>query len=184
LYAQGDGFVRRENFSAEAARLGHGPARQIAAVYPRRKAQVVFDAGAETGLASAQNDQVVGCGAGAGVEADAASHFRVGRVGETAAILEEHHREAPLFGRQHVQGTAHLRIAVSLLRVEPLVVHLVARQKLAELVGAARPSRAEHLQSLERRPVGCLPIAEQIVQNRIEVLLGRVPGLEQVMMQL
>ena len=39
---------------------------------------------------------------------------------------------------------------------------------------------AEHLHAFEYRLVACLPIAQQIVQHRIKILLGRVPWLQQI----
>ncbi len=40
---------------------------------------------------------------------------------------------------------------------------------------------ADHPQAAEGRVVGGVPVGEQVVQHRVEVLLRRIPGLQQVM---
>ena len=70
------------------------------------------------------------------------------------------------------------------VRIEPGVRHLVARQEVADLMAARRPSAAEQPQPLECRTVAGGPVREQIVDDRVELLLGRVPWLQQVLVEL
>ena len=50
-------------------------------------------------------------------------------------------------------------------------------------MAARRPSAAQQPQSVERRPVAGGPVGEQVVEYRVELLLGRVPGLEEVLVE-
>ena len=46
-----------------------------------------------------------------------------------------------------------------------------------------RPACAHNTDALESGPVVLLPCLQQIVEHRIQVLLGRIPGLQEVMVQ-
>ena len=70
------------------------------------------------------------------------------------------------------------------VRIEPGVRHLVARQEVADRVAARRPSAAQQPQPLECRTVAGDPVREQVVDDRVQLLLGRVPRLQQVLVEL
>ncbi len=65
----------------------------------------------------------------------------------------------------------------------PAVRHLVAGQELPHARGTRRPAVPDHLGGGYRPVVAGAPGREQIVQDRVELLLRRVPGLEQVVVE-
>jgi hypothetical protein len=75
---------------------------------------------------------------------------------------------------------AHLLAGFGRLHVEPPVGHVAARQKVAQGVRQRRPAVPEQPDALEGRAERRLPVVQQVVKNRVEVFFGRVPGLEQV----
>ena len=85
-------------------------------------------------------------------------------------------------GGLRVSEVTHLRVFVRGLNIEPSVRHLVARQEVSNCVRARRPPMAEHPDALEARPKRRAPILQEIVEHRVEVVLRRVPRLQEVMM--
>ena len=67
------------------------------------------------------------------------------------------------------------------LHVEPLIGNLVAREEIFDVVRARATSGcpSTRMPSNGGRKAG-LPVVEQIVEHGIELLLGRIPGLQQV----
>ena len=70
------------------------------------------------------------------------------------------------------------------LGVEPAVRDLIAREEVAKLVRLRRPLTVDHAHALERRLITRLPVAEQLVDHRIEIQLRRMPRLHQVVVEL
>ena len=68
------------------------------------------------------------------------------------------------------------------LHVGPLVRDLVPAKEILQLVTAWRPARAQYSQTLIGGLVVGLPIFEQIIQHRVKLFLGRIPRLQQVVM--
>ena len=68
------------------------------------------------------------------------------------------------------------------LDVEPAVRHVVARQEVLQLVRLARPAVAHHADAVLAARIG-LPVGQEVVEHRVELLLGRVPGLHQVVVE-
>ena len=60
---------------------------------------------------------------------------------------------------------------------------MVAGQERLELVGAVGPAVADDLDVVGDLRVAASPVAEQVVDDREEPVLGRVPGLEQVVVE-
>ena len=58
------------------------------------------------------------------------------------------------------------------------------RQKIADLVRLRGPTGAEHAQAFERRMEIGVPVFEQVVENGKKLLLGRIPGLQQIVVEL
>ncbi len=66
------------------------------------------------------------------------------------------------------------------LRIKPYIRNLVSRQEVPHLVVRRGPPRTDNPQPLEWSFVGVVPVVEQIVEYGIKLLLGRVPGLRQI----
>ncbi len=56
---------------------------------------------------------------------------------------------------------------------------MVSGQEIAHFVGSRGPARAQHADALVRRPIRRAPVFQQIVEDRIQMLAGRVPGLQE-----
>ena len=69
------------------------------------------------------------------------------------------------------------------LRIEPGVRHLVAREVVPDVVAARRPASRQQPEALERRPEVRDPVREQVIGDRVELLLRRIPGLEDVLVE-
>ena len=95
-------------------------------------------------------------------------------------------------GHQHERQVAALRPAsvvqpprlVVPLDVEPAVGHVVAGQERLDLVAALGPAVPDdaHARAVSSRWASP-PVAQQVVDDRVEPLLGRVPRLEQVVVE-
>ena len=69
------------------------------------------------------------------------------------------------------------------LHVEPQVRHVVAGQERLDLIAALGPAVPDHADvDLGERVLGA-PVVEQVVDDGVEPVLGRVPRLEQVVVQ-
>jgi hypothetical protein len=69
------------------------------------------------------------------------------------------------------------------LDVKPSERHQVAGQELPEPVRFGRPAVSDQPDPVERRVESRLPVVEQLVENRIEALLRRIPRLEDVLVE-
>ena len=69
------------------------------------------------------------------------------------------------------------------LDVVPAVGHVVAGEERLDLVAAVGPAVPDHPDVGGVVGVGPPPVAEQVVDDRVEPLLGRVPRLEQVVVE-
>jgi hypothetical protein len=72
------------------------------------------------------------------------------------------------------------RRVVARFGVHPPEGDEVAAEEVAQGVRVRVPPRAEHRHAVVRRPVGGAPVGEQVVEVRVQVLVGRVPGLREV----
>ena len=73
-------------------------------------------------------------------------------------------------------------VAIRGFCIQPAVGHLVSSQKIAQGVGTRRPTVSQHAHAFEDRSISGVPIFQQIIQHRVQVLLGRIPRFQQVMM--
>jgi len=99
---------------------------------------------------------------------------------EHGAVLEERHRQPVVVDRRHFQQLAGLRVT---LHVEPSRRHAVAGQEITQVMrraGEAMPDQPDPA-GLERGTR--LPGSEQIFDDGEQLLLGRVPRLEQVIVE-
>src|SRR5258708_31346261 len=55
---------------------------------------------------------------------------------------------------------------------------MVLGEEHAEFVGLGRPASAEELNAFVRRVIGVHELVEHVVERRIEILVGRIPGLQ------
>ena len=69
------------------------------------------------------------------------------------------------------------------LDVEKLIRNLAACQKIFDAVRAGRPQCARHPDPVVGDCRRSLPVADQVVQDGIEILLGRCPGLHEVVVE-
>ena len=53
--------------------------------------------------------------------------------------------------------------------------HGIPSQKLTQLIGLGRPPGTQNAHAFKRLAEGGFPFIEKVVQNRIEILVGRVP---------
>ena len=96
-----------------------------------------------------------------------------------AAVGEQHERQLGLAVGRGQQPPA----VVVALDVEPPVRHLVSGQEVAGVVRLARPPVPDHLDAVG--VVRCVrpPRVEEVVDDRVELLVRRVPGLQQVVVE-
>ncbi len=207
LAAQPDHLLGGEDLGAEAARLGDRAVGEVGACQPGGKAEVVLDQRAGAGLAAgrallddqraqtlggavdrvgqagrpaADHHQVVERQLRLGLEPDPGGELLRFRGDEMAAVLEEHHRQlAGLAGQ--VRGQSRHRLVA--LDLDPLVRNLVAGKKLLDGIALRGPTRADDADPLERQPDPCRPFGEEVVEHRIEPLLGGVPRLHQIVVE-
>ena len=59
----------------------------------------------------------------------------------------------------------------------------MATEEVFDAVGFWTPALTDDTDAPEGRRVFGVPICEQVVENGVEILLGRIPGFHQVMMQ-
>ena len=201
-----DHVARGEHLGAELHRLPPGPLGELRAGHAVGEAEVVLDpralpglpAGggpldqhgpqplgravhrrAEPGRAAADDHQVVEVLGRRGGQPDAAGQLGVGRRDQRLAVRGDHHRQVQAVGA----GGGEQPLAFRLVGGVPAVRHLVAGQELAHLGRAGRPAVPDHL-GLRHRPVVLRPPGlEQGVDHRVELLLRRVPRLEQVVVE-
>ena len=91
------------------------------------------------------------------------------RLHEPRPVIEQDHRQAAVVQPGLPEEGADLLVAR--LHVEPLVGHAIAAEEVFERVRSSRPAVTDHAEARERRTVVGLPIAEQVVQDGVEVLL-------------
>ena len=112
-------------------------------------------------------------------QVDLRRHLGVGRRDERLAIGGDQHRKlTAVRARRREQPLAFFGV-----RGEPAVGHLVAGQEVAQVGRGRGPAVPDQLGFLDRLAVLALPGLEQLVDDRVELLLGRVPGLEQVVVE-
>ena len=138
-----------------------------------------IDGSSQASRPSADDRQIVKIGLRASPQPNFLRDFRRHALQKLRPVREEHDRKAGGLRPQSLQKALGFRIVGGKLHVDPLIGNVVARQKIAQLIRPRRPARAQYSDSLECRAVGSLPIIEQIIQLRIEMLRGRIPRLHE-----
>ena len=203
-------LLRGEDLRPEPPRLGDGAACEVAAGEPGGEAEIVLDVAARPRLSArrlaldeqrvqplagavdrrrqprrpaAHHHEIVERLLGARAQAEPGGHLGGLRVQQLGAVGEEHGgerrlaRPRALRPRQPLGQRARL---VRQLHVQPAEGDQVAAEEVAQRVRPRRPPVADHAHALVWRAVARLPVVEQVVEVRIEVLLGRIPGLGEV----
>ncbi len=130
--------------------------------------------------AAADDHEVVELGRRRGRQPDPGRQLRVGRLHQHLAVHRDHHRKGHPVGLGRLQEPLAFRLVGEI----PAVGHLVAGQELAYLRRARRPAVADDLEFGHRPRVGRPPGFQQRIHHRVELLLGRIPGLEQVIVEI
>jgi hypothetical protein len=138
------------------------------------------DGGREAGRPRTHDGEVVEGRARAGLEAHVFGHLRERGGQERRPVRHHDHGEA----RGRVEAARDVPALLRGFHVEELVGDLVACQELFYVVGAGGPAVAHDLETGIAGPEPGLPVLEQVVEHRVEALLGRIPGLEQVVVHL
>ena len=138
------------------------------------------DGGGEAGRTAADDAQVVERLLGLGAQAERARQVEVRRRAQRLAVGHEHEREVVEPGLRELGEPAGLVVPVEL---EPLVRHVVAGEEGLDLVAALGPPVPDHPHLAGVRRVCRAPVAEQVVDHRVEPLRRRVPGLQQVVVE-
>ena len=107
-------------------------------------------------------------------------HFGQARLDENGAIGKEDDREAVRLPVRLLDEGPGFRIP---LYVQEPIGYLAARQEVLDRVTPGRPQRSGHPDARVRYRGRGFPIADQVVQDRIQVLLGGRPRLHQVVIQ-
>ena len=197
---------RGQDLGPELGRLAAGPVGELGAADPVGEAEVVLDPGALAGLpagglpldqdgaqplgggvhgraqpgrAAADDHRVVEAGGRGGRQADPGRQLLDARVDQGLALGGDHQRDAGLVQPGRLQQPP----ALGLVGGQPAVGHRVAGQEVAHLVGARRPAVAHHLGRGHRLVLGGAPQLDQLVQHRVELLVGRLPRLQQVVVE-
>ncbi len=207
LDAQPHGVLHRQQLGAEAAGLVGRAAGEVRAGQAGGEAEVVLDearlaglaarrlaldhdgpqslgcavdGGAEAGGAAADDDEVVVVLRRLARDAEALGELEDRRALEDRAVLEQRDRQAVVVDARDAQQLARLAVA---LDVQPARRHAVAGEEVAQVVRVLREAVPDdaHAARLERRPR--LPGRQEILDDREELLLGRVPRLEEVVVQ-
>ena len=190
---------RRQDLDAEAPRLAHAAPREVGAREAGREAEVVLDPARRAGLPAgrvaldehgvqpfggavdgARQARRPAADDGEVVEGTLGLALQAQRLGERARLRVLHALAA---GRDHERQRRVARERPRLLvalDVEEGVGDLVARQEVAQAVAVRAPPVAHDADAAVARPVARAPVGEQVVQDGVEALLGRVPRFEQV----
>ncbi len=134
----------------------------------------------QAGRPSANDHQIVERHLRPGPQPDLGREFLGGGLGEMRSIREDNDWER---GGVSLRQLGHALRLGALLDVEPLIGVLVARQKVLDLMARCRPAVPQDTDALERRVEGRPPVVEQVGDHRVQMFLGWVPGLQQVMVQ-
>ena len=102
------------------------------------------------------------------------------RALEHGPVLEQRDGQPVVVHARHLQQLPRLRVA---LDVKPPGRDEVAREEVAQLVGGAREAVADQAHPARFERGAGLPRAHEVSDDREQLLLGWVPGLEQVIVE-
>ena len=135
------------------------------------------DRGGKACRACAHHHQVVEILGSLYAQPHAASKILEIRIDERRAVGEKHHGQ--LLGIELAVLKQFERFRAGGY-IEPAVGHMIARKEVADAVVVERPAVPDDAQAFKGRPVTCLPVLEKIVEDGVELLLRRIPGLVEV----
>ena len=195
-----------KHLGAEAAGLREGAAREVGSTDAGRKPEVVLDLGAGAGLAAgrvvldeqgaqplrsavdrrgqprgtrADDHEIVEGQARPRLHADLFGQLAVRRGDEIAAVGEEEDRQL----RRVAERADQLPRRRVLVDVDPLIGDLIAGQELLHGVAPRRRLRAGDPDAFVGKAHVRRPVGQQVVEDRVEPLSRRIPGLQQVVVQ-
>ena len=207
LDVEADHLPGGEDFGAELLGLHPGPRGELRPGHPIGEAEIVLDPGTLAGLAAGRGPldqhglQALGGAVDGRAEPGraAADHHQVVEVLGRGGGQADPGGQVRVAGRQHglpVRGDDQRQgpavracggeqpLPVRLVGGEPAVSHLVPGQELAHLGAARRPAVPDHLGHMDRLVVLQPPRFQLGVDHRVELLFRRVPGLEQVVVEI
>ena len=197
----------QHHLGAEACRLRHRTVGQVGAGETLGEAEVVLDRralpglaargvalddhglqplrrgvhrGGETGRTGTHDAQVVERLLGPRAQAEGVGELDGRRGAEGDPVGQRHHRQVVGAGLREVEEPGGL---LALVHLEPAVGHVVVGEEGLHLVGALRPAVADDPDLGVAVGVGVGPVAEQLVEHRVEPVLRRVPRLHQVVVE-
>jgi len=200
---QRDDVARGEHLGAELRRLPPRAVGELGAGHAVREAQVVLDARALPGLAAgglaldehgaqalrravhrgaearrtaADDDEVVEVAHRIGGEPDRRGDLGFGRVAQGGAVGRDDQRHVLGAG----PGRRQQALALRVVDVVPAVGHGVAGEEVARAEALGRPAVADDADLVDGALTDRAPRLHERVDDRVELLLRRVPGLEQV----
>src|SRR5579863_4757238 len=206
---QADDLLWRQNFHSKPLGLHNRTASQVATTKPGGKTKIVLDSrthprlstrrlplnhyrvqpfrgtvhgGGQAGWSTTDNCEVVKASLGTSAQSDLLCHLGRAALKKFSSIGEQHNRKIGRFRAQNIQQTLGFRIAGRQFNVDPLVRNVASRQEVAQVVGAGGPAGTQYSYSLKRGVERGLPIIEQIVQLGIQMERGRVPRLQEKVM--
>ena len=100
---------------------------------------------------------------------------------EQRAVLQQGDGQAVLVDARHGQQLPGLGVA---LHIQPARRNAVAGQEVPQVVGLLREPVPDHPHATGLQRGAGLPGREQILDDRVQLLLRRIPGLEQVVVEL
>ena len=130
---------------------------------------------------AADDAQVVEGLVGSGMEVEGGGELSRRRCAEGVAVGEEHQRQ---LGRgRRVRGLPQRLRLLVLIDIEPHVGNVVASEKRLDLVAAVGPSVADDPNAPFGIGMSAAPRGQEILEDRVQAVLGRVPRLQQVVME-
>lgn len=198
----------REDFNTKALGLRDRTAGEIRAGESGREAEVVLDQTARAGLPArgvaldqhgaqafrravdrgrktggpgADDGEVIELRAGLGLHADLSGQRGGFRAQQLFAARQQHQRQ--LFASD-VVGLHQLAGFVGFGDVEKVVRHLVAGEEVLHVMGVRRPAMPHNADAAIARAILRAPVGQQVVEHRVEALLRRIPGFQQVVVDL
>ncbi len=153
----------------------------VAAVHEQRPQTLrrPVQRGPEAGRTAADDDQVVELGGGCRGQPDVGREFLFTRFEQGCAVRGDDEGQAV----PAVSGCRQQPLALGGVDRVPAVGNLVAGEELPYLRRPRRPAVPHHLRARYRPVVRGPPRLQQIVQDGVELLLRRVPRLEQVVVE-
>ena len=162
--------ARLAGLAAGGVRLDEDGAQPLGRAVDRR---------AEPARAAAHYDEVVEVVRRDGRQLGLPRYLGVRRCDERLAVGGDKHREVAAVR----SGRGKQPLPFGAVGGEPAVRDLVARQEVPQLRGRRGPAVPDQLGFLDLLAVFARPGGQQLIDDRVELLLGRVPGLEQVVVQ-